>query len=131
MPKISKKLFAGEPILASVRFKIIQFTLQVLKKITLKFLYWQAKYEVEVNIAEEWKVDLSRISDKIKSLLVTDKSILKDRHDKCDSCENYVKSMGRCRKCGCFMKLKTRMALASCPIGKWNKAYEKVVNVIS
>ena len=29
--------------------------------------------------------------------------------------------MGRCRKCGCLLKLKTRMALASCPIGKWGK----------
>ena len=118
-------------ILASVRFKIIQLTLQVLKKITLKFLYWQAKYEVDINTEDDWKIDLNSIPDRIRSFLITDKTILKDRQDKCNDCEHYVKSTGRCRKCGCFMKLKTRMSMASCPIGKWNKVYEKVANVIS
>jgi hypothetical protein len=37
----------------------------------------------------------------------------------CQSCEWFRKSSQTCRKCGCFMKLKTLLDNASCPIGKW------------
>jgi hypothetical protein len=26
-----------------------------------------------------------------------------------------------CKKCSCFMKLKTRVARMKCPVGKWGK----------
>ena len=35
----------------------------------------------------------------------------------CHSCPLY--DNGRCRKCGCFMKLKAKLATASCPKKKW------------
>jgi hypothetical protein len=37
----------------------------------------------------------------------------------CLNCEHLIKLTTSCRKCGCFMKAKTRLPLASCPIGKW------------
>jgi hypothetical protein len=36
----------------------------------------------------------------------------------CQSCEFFSKS-SRCKKCKCFMKLKTELADARCPIHKW------------
>jgi len=37
----------------------------------------------------------------------------------CKSCEHYRRLSNTCRKCGCFMKLKTTLEHAKCPIGKW------------
>lgn len=37
----------------------------------------------------------------------------------CENCEHFIKMTKQCSKCGCFMKLKTRLTDASCPIGKW------------
>jgi len=37
----------------------------------------------------------------------------------CKGCEFYRKLSNTCKKCGCFMKLKTTLEHAKCPIGKW------------
>jgi hypothetical protein len=37
----------------------------------------------------------------------------------CKQCPELVKFTSQCRQCKCFMKLKTKMKHASCPIGKW------------
>lgn len=42
------------------------------------------------------------------------------RFSECQTCEFFVQETSRCQQCGCFMKTKTQLASASCPIGKWN-----------
>lgn len=37
----------------------------------------------------------------------------------CRSCDYYRKKTNQCQLCGCFMKLKTTLENAKCPIGKW------------
>ena len=37
----------------------------------------------------------------------------------CRACEFFKPRTERCSKCGCFMKLKTKLENAKCPIGKW------------
>jgi len=37
----------------------------------------------------------------------------------CSGCEFFRSRTQTCRKCGCFMKLKTKLEHAKCPIGKW------------
>jgi hypothetical protein len=37
----------------------------------------------------------------------------------CGTCEFFKPKTQQCRKCGCFMKLKTRLENASCPLHKW------------
>jgi hypothetical protein len=37
----------------------------------------------------------------------------------CKQCPSYL--MGVCRKCGCFVKIKTSFKSAVCPIGKWKE----------
>jgi len=37
----------------------------------------------------------------------------------CETCEHFRKTSRTCRKCGCFMKLKTTLAKSKCPVGKW------------
>lgn len=41
------------------------------------------------------------------------------RFETCLSCEELKQDSFRCMKCGCYMKTKTQLASASCPIGKW------------
>lgn len=43
----------------------------------------------------------------------------KERMDICLSCPELIKLTDQCKKCGCFMQLKTKLAEATCPIGKW------------
>lgn len=37
----------------------------------------------------------------------------------CKGCDFFRKANQTCKKCGCFMKLKTKLEHAKCPIGKW------------
>lgn len=41
------------------------------------------------------------------------------RFDICKSCPELISLTSQCKKCGCFMKAKTKLKNASCPIGKW------------
>lgn len=41
------------------------------------------------------------------------------RMDICRSCEFFRVKTETCRKCGCFMKLKTKLERSHCPINKW------------
>lgn len=37
----------------------------------------------------------------------------------CQQCPEFIKLTSQCKKCGCIMKLKTKLELANCPLGKW------------
>jgi len=43
----------------------------------------------------------------------------KRRLDTCKSCEFFDEVQQRCRKCGCYMAVKTYLKAEKCPIGKW------------
>jgi hypothetical protein len=43
----------------------------------------------------------------------------KKRLDICQTCEFFDSLHTRCKKCGCFMALKTHLKAERCPIGKW------------
>ena len=47
-----------------------------------------------------------------------DNDIIMERVKHCSNCP-YITPKFRCTQCGCFMKLKTTLAHAKCPIGKW------------
>lgn len=42
-----------------------------------------------------------------------------ERFDICKSCPELIKITKQCKKCGCFMALKTQLQVATCPLGKW------------
>lgn len=37
----------------------------------------------------------------------------------CEGCDKFEHETSRCRECGCYMKSKTQLAAASCPLNKW------------
>jgi hypothetical protein len=49
----------------------------------------------------------------------TPKHIIEERLAICNACPAFNKRLQKCNKCGCFMKLKTTLQQAKCPIGKW------------
>jgi len=49
----------------------------------------------------------------------SDKELIEYRLDICKQCPWLDKRLVKCRKCGCFMKLKSTLKQASCPIDKW------------
>ena len=66
-------------------------------------------------------MDLRKIPQKIKAQFVYDEEIINHRWELCSGCE-FLTKMNRCKKCGCFMKIKTRVAKMKCPVDKWGKA---------
>ncbi len=51
--------------------------------------------------------------------LVAELVVTKQRLSICNKCEHYIKWTTNCKKCGCFMKLKTKLHYAQCPLDKW------------
>jgi hypothetical protein len=37
----------------------------------------------------------------------------------CEACDRYLTEQSRCSACGCYMKVKTKLRSAYCPLGKW------------
>jgi hypothetical protein len=49
----------------------------------------------------------------------SDQELTEYRLNICNSCEWLDKRLTKCRKCGCFMKLKSTLKQAHCPMDKW------------
>jgi len=41
------------------------------------------------------------------------------RMEICKACPELIKLTTQCKKCGCFMRAKTTIEAATCPIGRW------------
>ena len=132
MQKTLKMLLEGAQILASVKYNIAKFLLNLNISIGRKLSFLLAKYEADEYAVKNEKMDLRTIPARIKNVLLHDQDIIDKRCDECQKCEFLFKPTGSCKKCGCFMQVKTKISTASCPIGKWGKEYnfikgEKVV----
>lgn len=42
-----------------------------------------------------------------------------ERHSICSGCDRYIRLIDQCKECGCFMRVKTSLKAAKCPLGKW------------
>lgn len=42
-----------------------------------------------------------------------------NRYDICKSCPFLNQTTKTCKECGCFMPAKTKLKMATCPVGKW------------
>lgn len=41
------------------------------------------------------------------------------RYKTCLECPELIQVTKQCKKCGCFMNVKTKLESAKCPLGKW------------
>jgi len=49
----------------------------------------------------------------------SDKELMEARLEICRGCKYLNQKLMKCTKCGCFMKLKSTLRQAKCPVGKW------------
>ena len=45
--------------------------------------------------------------------------LAEERFNVCKGCPEFIKISGQCKKCACFMAVKTKYEAAKCPIEKW------------
>ena len=107
-----------------VKYNIINFLLQLNLKIGRKLTYLLAKYEADEYAKKNEKIDLRSIPSRIKNIMLHDQDIIDKRLSMCQGCEHFISATSQCKKCGCFMKVKTKVATARCPVGKWEKEYD-------
>jgi hypothetical protein len=72
---------------------------------------WQ-QYKENLGQTRPWDMlnpDVERLSDEKAE----------ERYSICKACPELIKLTKQCKKCGCLMSAKTKLALAACPIGKW------------
>lgn len=48
-----------------------------------------------------------------------EEEVSNSRMDICLQCPELVHISRQCKKCGCFMSVKTQLESAKCPLGKW------------
>ena len=72
-------------------------------------------------VTKKQKFDMRSMGNRVKNVLLHDQDIIDKRRAICDDCE--FKMGLNCKKCGCFIKAKTRVATTACPVGKWDKEY--------
>lgn len=52
-------------------------------------------------------------------LSLVDKEVSNNRYSICKTCDARNKWLNVCTVCGCFIKAKTKLEKASCPMGLW------------
>ena len=76
-----------------------------------KLSAWQ-QYKKNLGNTRPWdllKTDMARTTD----------AAAEARLNICKACPELIKATHQCKKCGCIMNLKVKLAGAECPIGKW------------
>lgn len=82
---------------------------------------------------DEWRTDIMSKWDEWKiangatrpwhllnpSQYLEDDTLAEKRLSICQQCPELIKLTTQCKKCGCIMSLKTKLELATCPLGKW------------
>jgi hypothetical protein len=72
---------------------------------------------------EQWKENLGKTRPwdfvNINSVSLVSKERAEERLAICKACPKLIQLTGTCKKCGCFMAAKVKLAKASCPINKW------------
>lgn len=70
------------------------------------------KYKQNLGETRPWHLITER-----NNLLSEDDS--NKRFDICKACPEFISATTQCKKCGCIMKLKTKLPQATCPLEKW------------
>lgn len=69
----------------------------------------------------EWKKNMGDAKpwDLLNQENYTTDEIAEKRFEICKLCPELTPNTHQCKKCGCFMALKTKLENATCPLGKW------------
>tara|TARA_Y100000310_G_C20587896_1_gene766414 strand:- start:71 stop:433 length:363 start_codon:yes stop_codon:yes gene_type:complete len=106
--------------LGSIKLLFIEWILEVLRSVSIYFLNKKARMEANNYAIENDSLDMRTVPPLVKRNIIHNQEILDNRWNLCSSCE-FLTESNKCKKCGCFMKVKHKLAFARCPIGKWEK----------
>lgn len=98
----------------------VEWLLEVLRAVSIYFLNVKARLEVDDFAVENETIDMRTTPPLIRRGIIHDQAILDERWGLCSGCE-FLTDSNTCQKCGCFMKVKHKFAVARCPIGKWER----------
>jgi len=59
------------------------------------------------------------VFDYLNPRVPKNKDLGQERFRICLACPRIIHATGQCMECGCFMKAKTQLEEAKCPLGKW------------
>ena len=111
--------------LESVKLKILKYLFKINVKIGRRLAFYISGYNASREVGDavkKQKFDLRGMKERMKAVTIHDQDIIDKRWDICKSCE-FLTEKNMCQKCGCFMKVKTRIATVACPIDKRGKEY--------
>ena len=116
-----------------IKLKVVKFLLDINIKIGRRLAFHHARLSAgsEVDeVAKKQKFDLRSMPDRLKNIMLHDQDIIDKRWAECEKCEFLTKTTSQCTKCMCFMKVKTRVASARCPLDppKWDIEYNFMEN---
>ena len=128
MLKTSRKQLEEGLILVFLRvftnkLLFVEWILEVLRAISIYFLNIKARIEVDEFAETNDTLDMRTAPPTVRNNIIHDQEVLDMRWDLCKGCE-FLNESNKCEKCGCFMKVKHKLAQASCPIGKWDRYKE-------
>jgi hypothetical protein len=63
-------------------------------------------------------------SDVLALYPLASSEVAADRSKICGGCDRLFKPTWTCKECGCFMKIKVRLAGQHCPLHKWEAVGE-------
>ena len=97
----------------------LEWLLEINKYFGRKLLKSLAVEEINEFAETNESIDMRTASNTIRQSIIHDEEVLKMRWDICLGCE-FLKD-DKCESCGCFMKVKHKLAMAKCPEGKWDR----------
>ena len=110
----------------SVKLLFIEWLLEINIAIGKKLVNMIARMESNKYAEENESLDMRTAPQSVRRGIIHDQDVLNERWSLCFGCE-FLTDMNKCEKCGCFMKVKHKLAYAKCPIGKWDKYTDKKV----
>ena len=94
---------------------LLEVNLFIGRKLTRSLAVEEINEFAEVNKS----IDMRTAPVAVKRNIIHDEDVLKMRWDLCSGCE-FLNNK-KCETCGCFMTVKHKLAMAKCPIGKWDR----------
>ena len=98
---------------------LLEWLLEVNMFFGKKLVRSLAVEEVNGYVENNDSIDMRTAPQSVKNNIIHDEDVLKMRWDICLGCEFL--NNNKCSKCGCFMKVKHKLAMAKCPIDKWDR----------
>jgi hypothetical protein len=51
--------------------------------------------------------------------IMVEEAVSSSRLEICKKCDFFDNANNRCKKCGCYMEIKTKLRIEKCPVNKW------------